>query len=156
MAKFQVGDKVRDRYTGAEGTVTIYTEGANEEPAIVTVEWIDALNRIEIRTFDAPRLLLVETAAAAGEGERVDRRRVDAPERELRITAPAPSDGETAWIEGCNDPVVVDVSGDEPTLVGADQVDEEERERRDPIAPEDIQTHTVKPTVDDADAEPSE
>lgn len=104
--KFQVGDKVRDRYTGAEGVVTIYD---NE---FATVEWLDDLNRLQIVAFHDARLRLVETAAAAGEGERLERRRfVHDDGRELRITAPVPAGGS-------GDLGVVDVSGDEPKLLG--------------------------------------
>lgn len=144
MAKFQVGDKVRDRHTGAEGCVTVFDEGG------VTVEWLDATRRLCIHTFNERRLLLVETAAAAAEGTRIERRVPkdddEEPERELRITAPAPADGgvtvtvpekvleqldervEAERQQRVGDPVVVDVSGDEPIIVGADHdVDEEEQ-----------------------------
>lgn len=132
MAKFQEGDKVRDRYTYAEGIVTGISEAVGP---LITVEWLDRLGRRQVETFNERRLVLIETAAVASEGERVERRQVDddEPERELRITAPAPAGGP-------GDPVVVDVSGEEPKLVGGvpeqvlDQLDdrvEAERERRE-------------------------
>lgn len=115
MAKFQVGDTVRDRHTYAEGIVTAFGED------FVTVEWLDNVNRLQVVKFNERRLLLIETAAAAGEGERVERRQVDddEPERELRVTEPAPANGG------------VTVTVPEEVLDQLDDGVEAERERRE-------------------------
>ena len=119
MSVFPEGDKVRDRHTGAEGIVTVYSEEG------VTVEWLDVLRRLCTHTFNERRLLLVETAAAraAAEGTRVERRAPkDEPERELRITAPMPADGGVA----------VTVPGE--VLESLDERVEAERQRREETA----------------------
>lgn len=124
MAKFQVGDKVSDRYTGAVGVVTDVDMMDH-----ATVEWLDDTRRLQVAKFGCDRLVIVETAAAAGEGEQLEPRKPvdwpddvrveDDPPRELRVTEPAPADGgEAAALErestvSVVDPVTLEATGED-------------------------------------------
>jgi len=103
VAKFQIGDKARDRITRIEGIITARYEFATG-PQRFELEYADSTGRHASSSFDEERLQLVETAAA---------RERDEVGHELRITEPAPADGEV-------DPG----PAEEPTVAGVEESEE--------------------------------
>ena len=125
VAKFQIGDKARDRITRIEGIITARYEFATG-PERFEIEYADSTGRHASSSFDDERLQLIETAAA---------RERDAAGHELRITQPTPADGGEAERaqeqreEPDATPVSVDaatleVTAEEPTVAGVEEPEE--------------------------------
>lgn len=92
MAKFQIGDKVRDRVTGVEGTITgayQYVSG----PDRFGLEYVDKAGRAAEHTVDEQRLVLLETAGARDQA--ADDMPMREP-RELRTSEPIEQAAEAA------------------------------------------------------------
>lgn len=85
MPKFAIGDKVRDRYTGAEGVIVAARPAAAETPGYA-VEWLDAVGHIAGYTFDESRLILIETSRIRDE---IDRQQQPELRHSMPIRQPA-------------------------------------------------------------------